>query len=372
MAKARKNIRFAVVGLGHISQVAILPAFEHAEGAELVALVSGDREKLDVLGERHGVRQRYTYDDYDDLVRSDRIDAVYIALPNHLHRDYTVRAARGGKHVLCEKPLAPTAADCREMIAACDEAGVRLMTAYRLHFEGANMKAAELAASGRIGRPRFFVSSFSMPVKQGDIRLGPHEKGGGTLYDIGIYCINAARYLFRAEPTEVRATTATRSGDERFREVEEAASVVLRFPDERLAAFTCSFGASSTSAYRLVGTEGSFRVEPAYEYTRGLDMVLAVDGDVEKHSFAKRDQFAPEITYFAGCVREGRRPEPDGEEGLVDVMIIEAAYRSAREGRPISLEDLPARHRRPGPEQIREVPPVEPPEEIKASGPRKE
>ena len=193
-SKARK-VRYAVVGLGHIAQVAVLPAFSHAENSELAALVSNDREKLAKLGRKYRVRDRFSYSQFDDCLRSGLVDAVYIALPNHLHREYSERAARAGVHVLCEKPMAVTEEDCRSMIGATEENGVKLMVAYRLHFEQANLRAIELVQSGKLGDPRLFDSVFTMQVKQGDIRLNPRELGGGTLYDIGIYCINAVRNL---------------------------------------------------------------------------------------------------------------------------------------------------------------------------------
>ena len=149
---------------------------------------------------------------YENILRSGNIDAIYIALPNHLHCEYTVRAASAGIHVLCEKPMAVTSKECLEMIRACEDAGVKLMIAYRLHFDKANLKAVEIVQSEKIGTPKIFNSTFSMHVKEGNIRLNDESLGGGPVYDIGIYCINAARYLFRNEPQEVFAFTATSDG----------------------------------------------------------------------------------------------------------------------------------------------------------------
>ena len=160
-----------------------------------------------------------------------------------------MRAARAGLHVLCEKPMAVTSSECEEMIRATREANVKLMIAYRLHFERANLEVAKLARSGKLGELRFFSSEFSMQVSDDNIRLNPAEKGGGPLYDIGIYCINAARYCFAEDPVEVWAT-ATRSGDRRFREVDETVAATMRFKDERLATFTCSFGAADDPCTR--------------------------------------------------------------------------------------------------------------------------
>ena len=364
----KRRVRYAVVGLGYISQVAVLPAFANAaENSELAALVSDDPEKLDKLGRKYRVRHMYSYGQYDECLGSGEVDAVYIALPNHLHREYSVRAARAGAHVLCEKPMAVTSRDCEAMIAESDRNGVKLMIAYRLHFEAANLEAVKIVQSGKLGEVRIFDSVFTQQVKEGDIRLQKRELGGGTLYDIGIYCINAARYLFRDEPTEVFAWTAD-NGEERFREAEEMASAVLRFPDDRLASFTCSFGAAEVSAYQVVGTRGDLRVEPAYEFAADLKHRLKLDGKTRERTFQKRDQFAPELVHFSDCILSGRDPEPSGREGLADVRVIRALYRSAETGKPVQLS-LFERRRRPEPAQEMRRPPVKKPRLVHAASP---
>jgi glucose-fructose oxidoreductase len=339
------------VGQGYISQIAVLPAFTHARGnSKLVAIVSGDPRKRKELGKTYGV-PAYTYEEYDGLLAGGEVDAVYIALPNDQHRDFTVRAARHGVHVLCEKPLAVTEQDCKAMIAACRRHRVKLMTAYRLHFERATLSALDGVGKGLIGDARLFDSSFTMNVEPPNIRLDA-DKGGGTLYDIGVYCINAARHLFRAEPVEVFATTAGRKGT-----VEESASSTLRFPDDRLATFVTSFGTGKTSQYRVIGTQGSMHVEPGYELASGL--VLRVRrGEKERTlKFRKRDQFAPELVYFSDCILQDRDPEPSGEEGLADVRVIRALYKSAKRNRPVRLAPQPLR-RQPTPRQELTRPPV--------------
>lgn len=336
-ARAGGKIRYAVVGLGHIAQIAVLPAFAHAKKkAELIALVSDDPEKLRKLGRKYRVEHKVAYQDYDKLLSSGLVDAVYIALPNHLHREYTVRAAQAGVHVLCEKPLAVTEKECEEMIRACHKNQVKLMTAYRLHFDKANLSAIEMVRSGKIGEPRIFNSVFTMQVVKNNIRVRK-QTGGGTLYDIGIYCINAARYLFQDEPTEVIAATAN-NGEERFAEVEEMTSATLRFPGDRLASFTCSFGASDVSSYQIIGTEGDLRMDPAYEYEGELKYTLTVKGRARERKFAKSDQFAPQLLYFADCIINDQEPEASGREGLIDVQIIRALYAAAQTRRPVRLK----------------------------------
>lgn len=364
----RRTVGYAVVGLGHIAQVAVLPAFAHArETARLAALVSGDSTKRKALGERHGV-PAFGYEDLDDVLARDDVDAVYIALPNTDHAACAVRAARAGVHVLTEKPMATSERDCRRMIAAAEESDVKLMVAYRLHFEPANMEAVELVRSGKIGEPRFFSSGFSYQVKPDNIRTDA-RKGGGAIWDLGPYCVNAARYLLGAEPTEVLALEA-HARDRRFRGVPEGWSVVLRFPEERLASFTCSFGAATIDTCRVVGTKGDIRLEPAFEYVGSLVRHLTVDERTTVKKYPPSDQFAPELLEHSRCILEDRDPEPDGWEGLADVRIIEAALRSARERRPVRVAPV-ERRRRPGAAQVRHRPPVKKPREVHAGAPHR-
>jgi len=357
------KVRYAVVGAGHIVQAAVLPAFRNARrSSELAAIVSGDPAKRSALAARYGV-PAFDYDALEKCLRDEGIDAVYIGLPNDQHCAFTERAAAAGVHVLCEKPMAVTAKECDRMLRATADAGVKLMIAYRLHFEAANLRAVEIGASGRLGALRLFSSTFTMQVRGGNIRTEA-EKGGGPLYDIGIYCIQAARYLFRSEPRQALALAAN-GEDPRFAEVEEAMSCVLRFPEERLAAFTCSFGAADVSSYRLVGTSGDLRVEPAYEYAGPLAHHLTVDGRTRKRTFPRRDQFAPELLHFSRCIRDGAEPEPSGLEGKADVQIIEALRRSAERGVAVDLPDLEG-DRPPRPRQARRLPPVEKPRLVHA------
>lgn len=361
-------VRFAVVGLGHFAQTAILPAFAHAtDNAQLSALVTGDAEKAAKLSRKYKV-PAHSYESYDQLLTSGDIDAVYIALPNSKHRDYTERAARAGIHVLCEKPLAYSAADAEAMIAACEKADVRLMTAYRLHFEEGNLQAIEAVRSGRIGEARLFNSIHTMQVDPDNIRVD-RSLGGGPLEDIGIYCINAARYLFRSEPVEVVAF-AVNGNDPRFDEVPEAVSATMRFPGDRLAAFLCGFGEAKVSEYRVIGTEGILKMDPAYTWQDDIEQTIVVKEKEKTKTFKHRDQVAAEILYFAGCIRDETEPEPSGREGLIDVRIIEAMRTSYEEHRAVRIEPLPA-DPHPDASQSIELRPSRKPKPIKAAPPSK-
>jgi predicted dehydrogenase len=359
----RKQVRYAVVGLGHIAQVAVLPAFANARrNSRLAALVSGDPVKLDALGRKYGAEETCGHDGFDALCRSGKIDAVYLSVPNSLHCELAVRAAQAGLHVLCEKPMAVTEEECERMARAARDARVKLMVAYRLHFERTNLEAMEIVRSGRLGDLREFSSFFAMQVAEGNIRTRK-ETGGGVLYDIGIYCINAARSLFGAEPTEALALTAGAAG-----EVEQSVGGLLRFPEDRIATFACSFGSAKVSQYRISGTRGDLQLDPAYEYAGTLRYRLTVGGESRERRFAKRDQFAPELLYFSDCIFGNREPEPSAEEGLADVRVIRALYRSAETGRAIALPPY-SRRERPGMEQEIRRPPIDKPAVIHAQAP---
>jgi predicted dehydrogenase len=352
----KEKIRYAVIGLGHIAQTAVLPAFQHTENSALVALVTGNPNKAKELSKRYGINA-YGYDDLEIAIDREKVDAVYVATPNSLHREHAERAARAGSHVLCEKPMATTELDCAAMIEATEQNNVKLMIAYRLHFHDANLHAIEVAASGKLGDVRYFSSSFGIRVHGENIRL-QKELGGGTLFDIGIYCINAARYLFRDEPIEVIGVTASKD-EKRFSEVEEMTGAILRFPQERMATFTCSFGSAGIGYYSLVGSKGHLRMDNAYEYRLDSKCVVTIEGERSERVFKAGDQFAPELIYFSDCILNNRAPEPSGREGLADVRVVNAIYESAKTRRSVKLERIRKRTR-PTPEMEISRPPIKP------------
>jgi predicted dehydrogenase len=326
-------VRFAVIGQGYFSQAAILPAFASADGCALRAIFSEDGAKLAALKRKYHPAAALAYDRFDEYLASGEVDAVYVALPNDLHADYAMRAARAGVHVLCEKPLGVTGDDAGRIVDACADADVKLMVAYRLHFEAATLNAIERVQAGELGRPRFFSTTFAMQVRNDNIRT-KREHGGGPLLDLGIYCVNAARSFFRAEPVEVAAMSATTPGDPRFTEVDEQVSAVLRFPGDRLAQLTCSFGAYDHSSLTVVGEKGRLTLDPAYEYASGLTVEVDLQGRrPARKTFGKRDQIAAELVAFARCVRTGDEPEPSGVEGLADLRVLDAIRLAVETGR---------------------------------------
>ena len=337
VAMAQSKIRYAVVGLGHIAQAAVLPAFAHARrNSSLHAIVSGSEAKLNEIGDKYRIPVRASYDHYERCLKE--VDAVYLCTANTAHADYAVRAAAAGVHVLCEKPLAVDGRECDRMVAACKKADVRLMSAYRLHFEPLYLEILEIVRSGRIGEPRYFSSSFSMSARPNGIRTRK-DMGGGTLYDLGVYCINTARVMFQAEPTEVFAYSVDGARAD-MPGIDEMTSGVMRFDGDRLATFTTSFNANGVSDFRIVGTEGDIHAEPAYEYAEALGYTLTVGEETKTKKGRRRDQFAAELVYFSDCVLQGRDPEPSAEEGCSDVRVVNALYESARVGKPIGLRHV--------------------------------
>lgn len=350
---AKRKVRFAVVGLGYFAQNAVLPAFAHAKKhATLAALVSGDARKLKKLAKRYDVARTAGYDEFDQLCSSGEIDAVYLSVPNHKHREYAERAAKHGIHVLIEKPMAVTEEDCEAIAAACRVGNAKLMVAYRLHFEEGNLHAAELVRKGKLGDARMFHAVFTLDVNAPNIRLNPAQEGGGPLYDIGVYCINAARSLFADEPTEVIGMSGKGNGDARFSAVEEQLVAALRFPGDRLASFHISFGAASRGWYEVVGTQGSLRLDPAFDYRNDIESEVTIGGKTKRKRYKAHDQIGPELEYFAECILQDREPEPSGREGQADVRVVRALYRSLELGRPVELEPFAAPER-PRPQQAR-------------------
>ncbi len=369
MKNDTRKVRYAVVGLGNIAQVAVLPAFAHArENSELVALVSSDSEKLRELSKKYGVETTGSYDELETLIRESRVDAVYVTVPNSLHREIVERAAHAGAHILCEKPLGPSVVDCQAMIASARAHGVLLMTGYRLHFDATNLDVIERVRRGDIGEPRFFSSVFSHQVREGDIRTRA-DLAGGALLDMGIYCVNAARNVFGCEPLSAMAMQVLGT-DPRFRDVDEMTTAILRFPGECIAQITASQGASDVSQFQIVGSRGTIELDPAYDYANRLRETVTIDDKTRTHKGPREDQFAPELVHFSNRILDGTQPEPSGEEGLADIRVIEAIQRSAESGVVIALPPQ-FRSTRPAPEQAMRKPPVSTQRPIHAPSPSK-
>lgn len=337
-------IRYAVVGAGWISQEAFMPAVAATGNSRMQAIVSGSPEAAQKLAEFHGVPEVVSYADYDALIQSDRIDAVYIALPNSMHADYAIRALKAGKHAMVEKPLATTLAECEAMIAASKASGALLMTAYRLHNEPGTIAALEAIRAGKIGTPVHFSSSFAFQSALGNHRLLASH-WGGPLQDIGVYCLNAARHVFGAEPVAVQAMASRPLDDPRFAEIDAHLAVNLRFPEGRLAQFFCSFGAEAVEYYRVLGTEGELTVDPGYRFESAMSLRLRRGAEVTVTDFPAVDHFSGQIAYFSDCIAAGTQPEADGAEGMADMAALLAIEESVRTGATV-LSQIPPKGRR--------------------------
>lgn len=339
-----RKLGYAIVGLGYYGLQTIMPQFVNCEHSRVTALVSGDRAKAlaTATATKYGVPERsiYTYADFDRIRDNPDVDIVYVCLPNSMHAEYTIRAAKAGKHVMCEKPMAISVAECEAMIRACKTAGKKLMIGYRCHFEPFNLEAMRLAKSGAAGKIRYVRSEHGFV--QGDPnkwRLKRALSGGGSLMDMGIYSLQAARYMTGEEPIAVTARESTDRRDPRFREVEDIIEWTLEFPSGAIAGCQSMYSANQNHVL-LMGDKGRIELEPATRYD-GNKMWTGRDGRETAITSPPpgpgMTQFAGQLDHLAECILDGREPIVSGEEGLRDMRIVEAIYRSVREGRTVKL-----------------------------------
>ncbi|MFN3668862.1 MAG: Gfo/Idh/MocA family protein [Brevundimonas sp.] len=333
------KLGYAIVGLGGYADV-ILPRFAECRHSRVTALVSGSPDKARRYAAQYGVPESglYDYDTFDAIRDNPDVDIVYVILPNGLHHAFTLRAAAAGKHVLCEKPMATTAAEAESMIAACRAADRKLMIGYRCHFEANNREAMRIARGGDLGRLGVVTAEHGFTIGDpAQWRLNRELSGGGSLMDIGIYSLQAARYLTGEEPVTVSAVESTDRSDVRFREVEDTINFQLTFPSGVVANCVSTYG-SNHNRFRVVGASGWLDAESATGYG-GNRLKLHRDGRTVDHPAPEQplNQFSAQLDHLSHCVMTGSEPIVSGEEGLRDMRIIEAIYRSAREGRTVTL-----------------------------------
>jgi predicted dehydrogenase len=334
-----KKLGWAIVGLGSLAIHQILPAFAKCEKSKVVALVSGHPDKADKLALRYNVTPKniYNYENYDTLKDNPEIDVIYIVLPNSMHAEYTIRGAQAGKHVLSEKPMAVSPAECQQMIDAAKKADRKLMVAYRCRYEPFNMEMIRMARSREFGPVKVIIADHGFNIGDpSQWRLKQSLSGGGCLMDIGIYSLQAARYITGEEPTEVTAQTYTTPNDPRFKEVEETINFQLRFPSGALANCTSSYGYKDQNHYRVVCSDGWFELEPATIYS-GLHMRIFRNNTLEEPRITPRDHFALEMDHMSDCVMNNKVPLTAGEEGLRDLKIMTAIYDSAKNNKTVRL-----------------------------------
>ncbi len=340
-AEAGRKVGYCIVGLGRVSMNQFMPGTQISQHSRLVALVSGSREKAEKQAEKYGIPRKniYDYAAFDRIADNPDIDAVYIALPNSMHAEYTIRAARAGKHVLCEKPMGNSAAECQQMIAACRKANRKLMIAYRCQYEPTSLRAIKLIREGQLGTLMAIESTFGFNIRPGEWRLSKKMAGGGPMVDIGIYSLQACCYLSGEAPTELHASWSVIDQDGRFKEVEENLVWGMQFPSGVLASCSTSYGAGTGNRVRAIGTKGWVHLEPAFSY-EGLRIKIQIQGqplvDEPADDPAPR-QFMREADHFAQCIFQNQEPKTPGEMGLRDQKLIEAIYRACAERRVLKV-----------------------------------
>ncbi len=348
----RKKVGFAVVGLGAIAQGAVLPAFRHVKRAKLVALVGRDKGKAVKLARKYKAQEVYGAEEFGDCLENPAVDAVYLATPQSEHFSATIAAARAGKHVLCEKPLAVTAEQSAEMVRVCEECGVQLMTAYRKYYEPSALYLKKLIQGGKLGKIDVIHTSFSelhVPGRSIAWLLDSKVAGGGPLMDLGVYCVNTSRWLAEEDPVEVSAH-AWKKDAERFRDVEEGISFRMQFASGRdveegtsfrmqfasglMVQGTSTYSSAISSFVFVQGTKGWACLTPAFPFDEERRLTGKIDGKWFEKKFKVVDEFAPELDAFAGAILTKKGVSADGHR---DMIILEAIYESARKGEPVGV-----------------------------------
>jgi predicted dehydrogenase len=328
-----RPFRYCIVGLGRISMQHFMPGTKLSKYSRVTALVSGHRDKADKMAAEYGVPPKniYSYANYDAIADNREIDAVYIALPNGMHAEYTIRAAKAGKHVLCEKPMANTAVESQAMVDACRKANRKLMIAYRCQFEPLNLRAIQLIRDGKLGRIQAIASANGFNIRPGEWRITKTLGGGGPLMDVGIYSLNACRYLTGEEPVgELKANSSVIDRDGRFNEVEENLSWTMKFPSGVIASCTTTYGASMPGEYAVFGSKGTLHLSTAFTY-QGQHLTAKIQGEppIDEPSTERDPSHFPRIAdHLAESVLENKELKCPGEEGLKDMQLIMAIYKA--------------------------------------------
>ena len=334
---APKKLGVALVGIGSLTMNQILPAFAKCTMVKPVALVSGHPDKAKAQAAKYNLDAKniYNYDNYDTIKDNPDIDMVYIVLPNGMHAEYTIRAAKAGKHVLCEKPMANTPEECQAMIDACNAAKKKLFVAYRMHYEPMTLKAIEIARGTGLGTVKQISADCGFSI--GDPtqwRLNKKLAGGGSFMDIGIYALNAVRYLSGQEPTQVTAFSYATPDDVRFKEVEETISVELQFKSGLQASVLSTYG-FGCGRYRVYGTRGTMEAEPFMNY--GGNRLYPTGRSRAEFTYTPVDHFGTEMDAFSDAIQNDKPILTPGEEGLKDMKVIAASYESAKTGKTVKI-----------------------------------
>lgn len=342
-----KRIGFAVVGLGILALDYVIPSFADCNYAKLVAIMTGDPEgKGKRVASEYGLKNDsiYGYDEWDRLKMNKEVDVIYVITPNFMHKEHVLQAARIGKHVLCEKAMATNSNDAKEMIKACDEANVKLMIGYRIQFEPHHQALLEIVKNKEFGDLKFIEAHHSqIQDHTNQWRHFIQYAGGGSLWGIGIYCLNFSRFITGEEPQEIKAWKWSPSNDERFKEVESNVAWQMRFPSGAVAKLSSSYDSYSSAPARVYFEKAVVDLDPAFSYW-GIKMRIKhrsptnPEVHLEKSTLlGQKNQFALEIDHMAECVLTNQTPRTSGREGLQDILIMEQIYRSASENTTVSI-----------------------------------
>ena len=334
-SQEKKKLGYALVGLGGLSTNQIAPGLEKTEHSRLAGIVSGTPSKIEKWKAKYNLPARncYNYDNYEQIAANPDIDVIYVVLPNGMHPEYTIRGAKAGKHVLCEKPMANSASDCQAMINACKDAGKKLAIGYRCQFEPNNIECMRLAREKVFGDLKMIDAGFGFRIGNPDQwRLKADLAGGGALMDVGIYALQACRFLAGEEPVEISAQE-TKTDPMKFAEVDESIVWTMKFPSGVLAYCSTTYNFSGINRFSAHCDKGWFSLDPAYSYG-GIKGRTSKGDVIEKPVI---DQFANEMDNFSKCILEGRESQVSGEEGMRDLKVIEAIYRSIRTGRTVKV-----------------------------------
>lgn len=332
---SEKKIGFALCGLGNLSTNQIAPAIAKTRNCKLTGIITGTPSKAETWKAQYNIPDKniYNYDTMNRLADNPDVDVVYVVTPNGLHAEHTVKAAKAGKHVYSEKPMETSPEKCQQMIDACKAANRMLGVGYRCHFEPHHIECMRLAREKVFGDVKIVEAGFGFPI--GDPtqwRLKHALSGGGALMDVGIYALQATRYVTGEEPILVSAIE-TKTDPVKFKEVDESVVWQTKFPSGAVAYCSTTYKVAGIGRYTAYAEEGWFGLEPAFNYGG----IRGRRSDGKELKFERVDQFAAEMDDFAECIRTNKPTKVPGEEGLRDVKIMTAIYESIKTGSAVKL-----------------------------------
>ncbi len=331
------TIKWGVISTANIGYKEVLPAIVKAENAELMAIGSANASKRQEMAEALNITKQY--DSYEGVLDDSEVQAVYIPLPNHLHKEWVIKAAQAGKHVLVEKPIGLTVQEAEEMAQVCQENGVLLMEAFMYQFHPEHDFVKQLIKNKEIGEVRLMRASFTFnmgPSPQANIRLN-RNMGGGSIYDVGCYCLHSIRHILETMPTEVytQATLHPEHG------VDMAAQGVLKLENGATAQFDCGFNATDRETYEVIGTEGTILVKNAYRPDKNPgsegEVIISRAGKPDEHKFFAGNPYVTQIEHFSDCVANGNALRYPPAQSVQTLRILEAAYESIATGQKVVL-----------------------------------